>query len=125
MRPLRWDLPTDRSARVLVLGAHPDDIEIGSGGTLLTLAESYPGLVVRYVVLTGTPERQSEARRAAEAFLPAAALTIELHSLPEGRLPAVWDQVKETLEDVARQYSPDIIFAPAQQDAHQDHRTIA
>ena len=124
MLPLHLTVPPDRPLSVLAIGAHPDDIEIGAGGTLLSLAESQPGLQARYVVLTGTPERQEEARSAAGAFLPGAELAIELHDLPEGRLPAVWDRVKDALEDVARTCSPDLIIAPAPGDAHQDHRTI-
>ena len=81
-------------------------------------------LRARYVVLTGTAERQQEARDAAHSFLPAADLTIELFDLPEGRLPAAWGSVKEILEDVARSCSPDVIIAPSSDDAHQDHRTI-
>ncbi len=124
MLPLHLTVPPDRPLSVLAIGAHPDDIEIGAGGTLLSLAESQPGLQARYVVLTGTPERQEEARSAAGAFLPGADLAIELHDLPEGRLPAVWDRVKDVLEGVARTCSPDLIIAPAPGDAHQDHRTI-
>ena len=52
---------------MLAIGAHPDDIEIGAGGTLLGLAESRPGLDAHYVVLTGSAERQIEARDAAQA----------------------------------------------------------
>ena len=124
MLPLNLTVPPDRPLSVLTIGAHPDDIEIGAGGTLLSLAESQPGMRARYVVLTGTPERQQEARNAARAFLPAADLTIDLHDLPEGRLPAAWGRVKETLEEVARTCSPDLIIAPSRDDAHQDHRTI-
>jgi LmbE family N-acetylglucosaminyl deacetylase len=109
---------------VLALGAHPDDIEIAAGGTLLTLAGRHPGLRVRYVVLTGVPERQAEARAAARAFTPGADLVTELHELPDGRLPAVYGQVKEVLEAVARSFRPDVILAPSPQDAHQDHRTV-
>lgn len=109
---------------MLAIGAHPDDIEIGAGGTLLTLAESRPGLRVRYVVLTGTEERHAEARQAATAFLPGADLTVDLHRLPEGRLPAVWERVKEILEEVAYTSAPDLILGPSCTDAHQDHRTI-
>jgi LmbE family N-acetylglucosaminyl deacetylase len=122
--PLHLRAPEGRPLSLLVIGAHPDDIEIGAGGTLLTLAESQPGLQVRYVVLTGTADRQFEARNAANAFLPAADVVIEMHDLPEGRLPAVWGRVKEILEDVARSCSPDIVMAPGRDDAHQDHRTI-
>jgi LmbE family N-acetylglucosaminyl deacetylase len=109
---------------VLVVGAHPDDIEIGAGGTLLTLGQSQPGLRVRYVVLTGSADRQLEARNAANAFLPAADLTLDLLDLPEGRLPGVWGRVKEALEKIAQSCSPDLIIAPSRDDAHQDHRTI-
>ncbi|HEX6522212.1 MAG TPA: PIG-L family deacetylase [Streptosporangiaceae bacterium] len=109
---------------MLAVGAHPDDIEIAAGGTLLSLAERRSGLRVKYVVLTGTPERQQEARAAAAAFTPGADLAIELHDLPDGRLPAVWGQVKEVLEGVARSFRPDLILAPSPADAHQDHRTV-
>ena len=56
--PLRLSAPEGRPLSLLAIGAHPDDIEIGAGGTLLSLAESQPGLQVRYVVLTGTADRQ-------------------------------------------------------------------
>ena len=125
MLPLQFAPPPGRPLRLLAIGAHPDDIEIGAGGTLLTLAESQPGFEVRYLVLTGTAERQLEARRAAAAFLPGATLTVDLRELPEGRFPAIWAEVKEVLEQTAQACSPDIVLAPGSQDAHQDHRTIA
>jgi LmbE family N-acetylglucosaminyl deacetylase len=132
MIPLRLDTsggaatwPSSGTAlSVLVLGAHPDDIEIAAGGTLLTLAGRYPGLAVKYVLMTGTPERQSEARAAARAFTPGADLQVEFHDLPDGRLPAVYGQVKEVLEGVARSFHPQVILAPSKDDAHQDHRTV-
>jgi LmbE family N-acetylglucosaminyl deacetylase len=114
----------DRPLSVLAIGAHPDDIEIGAGATLLSLAEGEPRLIARYVVLTGSSQRQLEARDAARTFLPGADLTVELLALPEGRLPSVWGQVKDALEAVADACSPDLIVAPSQADLHQDHRTI-
>ena len=115
--------PSDEPLSLFAIGAHPDDIEIGAGGLLLSLAES--GLRTRYVVLTGSPERQQEARDAAHSFMPGADLTIDLFDLPEGRLLAAWSEVKELLEGVARSCSPDVIIAPSSDDAHsgsQDHR---
>jgi LmbE family N-acetylglucosaminyl deacetylase len=121
MLALQLGAPSDAPPSVLAIGAHPDDIEIGAGGLLLSL----PGQpTVHYAVLTGTRERHQEARNAAHAFMPAADLTIELFDLPEGRLPAVWGQVKDVLEEIARSFSPDVILAPSCNDAHQDHRTI-
>ena len=124
MLPLPLATPSDRPLSLLAIGAHPDDIEIGAGGTLLSLAAAQPGLRAHYVVLTGTPERHEEARNAASAFLPATDLTIDLHDLPEGRFPAAWDLVKDVLEAVARTFAPDLIVAPSRHDAHQDHRVI-
>ena len=125
MEPLPLSISPAGPLSVLAIGAHPDDIEIGAGGTLLTLAQSQPGLRAHYVVLTGTPNRQDEARDAARSFLPGADLSVDFHDLPEGRLPAVWERAKDALEQVARSCSPDIVIAPSRDDAHQDHRTIA
>jgi LmbE family N-acetylglucosaminyl deacetylase len=125
MIALRIDHPPETPLSVLALGAHPDDIEIAAGGTLLTLAQRHPGMRVRYVVLTGTPERAQEARAAADAFTPGADLEVELHDLPDGRLPAVYGQVKDILEGVAGSFRPHLILAPFSGDAHQDHRTVA
>ncbi len=124
MMPLNLTTPAGRPLRVLALGAHPDDIEIGSGGTLLSLAQAKPGMSVRYVVLTGSAERHLEARNAASAFLPGADLTVTLHDLPEGRFPQVWARVKDTLEEIADSITPDLVLAPSARDAHQDHRVI-
>jgi LmbE family N-acetylglucosaminyl deacetylase len=122
--PLSLAAPEGQPLSVLALGAHPDDIEIAAGGTLLSLAERHPGLRVRYVLMTGTKERQDEARAAARAFTPGADLTVETHDLPEGRLPAVYGQVKEIIEAVARSLCPEIVLAPSVADAHQDHRVV-
>lgn len=125
MLPLHFSLDEDRPLSILAIGAHPDDIEIGAGGTLLTLVESQRDVRVRTVILTGTVERHAEARSAAAAFLLGAdVIVVDVHDLPEGRLPAVWDQVKDVLEQVARTWAPDLILAPSAHDAHQDHRTI-
>jgi len=123
MLPLRLEPPASRPLHLLAVGAHPDDIEIGAGGLLLQLADR--PLQVRYVVLSGTAERHQEARAAARAFVPDADLAVDLHQLPEGRLPAAWAEVKDILESVAQSCSPDLILAPSADDAHQDHRTIA
>ena len=109
--------------RVLAIGAHSDDIEIGAGGTLLVLARSRH-LQLRSVVLTGTPERHSEAEHASHAFTPGAEIATDFHDLPEDRLPSVWSAVKDLLHDVAGSWKPDIVLAPSAEDAHQDHRTI-
>lgn len=109
---------------VVLLGAHPDDIEIGAGGLLLALGD-LPDLRVNYVLLSGTPTRQAEARAAAAAFLPRARLSLDLSDLPDGRLPTRWGAAKEIVERAAAAGDADLVVAPDPDDAHQDHRLLA
>lgn len=113
--------PLGSGMRVVVLGAHPDDIEIGCGGTLLQLAER-PGTTVHGLVLTGTGVRTDEACSALPRFFSGA--TVEVAGLRDGRLPANWDAVKQAMEDTASRFSADLVLAPRPDDAHQDHRLV-
>jgi LmbE family N-acetylglucosaminyl deacetylase len=118
-------LVPDGPLRIVCLGAHPDDVEIGCGGTLLTLAAARP-VQASVVVPTGTPERHAEARKASAAFLPGADVELHVLDLQDGRLPAHLGTVKSLLEDVAASTpAPDLVFAPRRDDAHQDHRLVA
>jgi LmbE family N-acetylglucosaminyl deacetylase len=110
---------------VVAIGAHPDDLEIAAGGLLLSLAAAAPGVRVHYVLCTGNAERQAEARAAAAAFLPGAELSFALHGLPDGRLPAHWNAVKDILHEAAGVLAADLVICPAVNDAHQDHRLLA
>ena len=104
------------------LAAHPDDVEIAVGGTLLTLA-ARGAVTGHWLTLTGSPERQAEARRAAEAFLPGARSTF--YDFPDGRLPAHWNEVKDVVQAFAAELpAVDVVFAPRPDDAHQDHRLL-
>ena len=67
--------PPHGQLSVLCLGAHPDDVEIGCGGTLLELA-ARGDTTVSTVVLTGTPERRREAEAAGPRFFPHATVTV-------------------------------------------------
>jgi LmbE family N-acetylglucosaminyl deacetylase len=119
-------LPLDLSGvqELVLLAAHPDDLEIAAGGTMLSLAAANPGFRVHYLVLTGTDQRRAEARAAAEAFLPDAKLEFLAADLPDGRLPAHWEATKQALQDLAGQVTPDLVLAPYPGDAHQDHRLV-
>jgi LmbE family N-acetylglucosaminyl deacetylase len=110
--------------QVVTVGAHPDDVEIGCGGTLLALRQR-PGVEVHGLVLTGSPERQLEAEDAAVAFNGTGA-GVTFGHLPDSRLPDHWSAVKDVLEDAARSHpSPDLVLAPRRDDSHQDHRLLA
>lgn len=112
-------------SRVLCLGAHSDDIEIGCGGTILTLLEQRPGLQVDWVVMAADGVRVEEARRSAERILATAAdRHISVRDFRERYLP--YDPaVKEAFDDLGRQLRPDLVLCPWRGDAHQDHRTVA
>jgi LmbE family N-acetylglucosaminyl deacetylase len=116
------ELP-DRAISIVCVGAHPDDIEIGCGGTLLRLAATHD-LAAAVVIATGAGERREEAKAAAAAFVGPRA-DVRILGLRDGRLPAQWEAVKDSLEDVADSIAPDIVFAPRLDDAHQDHSVVA
>ena len=112
--------------RVVALGAHCDDIAIGAGGTLLTLCAARPGLRIDALVLSGGgTEREEEEHAALTAFCPGAELRLTVLKVPDGRLPAHWEQAKEALELLRARTDPDLILGPHPGDAHQDHRGLA
>ncbi|HEU4622347.1 MAG TPA: PIG-L deacetylase family protein [Burkholderiaceae bacterium] len=125
---LKLDFPSsNQPLRVLCLGAHSDDIEIGCAGTLLTwLAREQP-LHVTWAVLSAHGERAVEARRSARALLRnAAALNIVTGEFTDGHLPAEYAGAKRFFEQLRVEGGdPDIVLTHRLEDRHQDHRTIA
>jgi LmbE family N-acetylglucosaminyl deacetylase len=110
---------------IALVGAHCDDIAIGMGGTLLTLAAG-PRLRVCALVLSGGgTEREAEEIDALAAFCPGADVDVTVLNIPDGRAPAHWDRIKNHLSDFRRSCSPDVVFGPQRADAHQDHRLLA
>lgn len=112
--------------RILCLGAHCDDIEIGCGGAMLRLLSEYPQAAVRWVVFGGTdPGRAQEARSAANAILgDDDRHQVEILSYRDSYFPASWELIKNEFEGIKRTFDPDLIFTHSGQDAHQDHRLI-
>jgi LmbE family N-acetylglucosaminyl deacetylase len=116
----------ERIDRILLLGAHCDDIAIGAGGSLIELCRAHPGVTVSALVLTGGGSlREEEERAALAAFCPGAQLEVAVLELPDGRVPTRWERAKLAIEELRTLGEPDIIFAPSPHDAHQDHRTLA
>jgi LmbE family N-acetylglucosaminyl deacetylase len=113
------------SLKVLCLGAHCDDIEIGCGGTLAVLDESVAALDVTWVVMSSTPQREQETRTAAEKLLPGAvSVAVTVHRFRDGFLPTVTAEVKERFEDL-KSVQPDLVLTHFGGDAHQDHRLVS
>jgi LmbE family N-acetylglucosaminyl deacetylase len=125
MRGVRLAGVGNRPLRVLCLGAHCDDIEIGCGGTILTMARQDPRLVVDWVVLSGDDERAREAQRSADAFLSGvAARRLMVERFRDGYLPYQGERLKDYFESLKSRGDPDLVFAPFREDWHQDHRFI-
>ncbi|MDQ7843331.1 MAG: bacillithiol biosynthesis deacetylase BshB1 [Armatimonadota bacterium] len=112
--------------RILAVGPHPDDVEIGMGGTVLVLRAA--GHEVVLCDLTngeptpiGTPERR--AREAAEAagILGVRRITLEMPN----RTLADTVENRQALAEVIRSVRPEILFIPYWEDAHPDHVAAA
>jgi LmbE family N-acetylglucosaminyl deacetylase len=118
-------LSTGVLTEIAVVGAHCDDVAIGMGGTLLSLARRIPGLRVRGLVLSGADsEREDEERDALTAFCPGADLEVSILDIPDGRAPADWQRIKDQLRSFRSACAPDVVFGPHREDAHQDHRLL-
>jgi len=112
--------------KLLCLGAHADDIEIGCGGTILRLAAEAPDLVVRWIVFSGAGLREAEARNSAAAFLEnVSEKQIEVLAFRDGYFPFQGADIKDRFEDVKHDLDPSLILTHWQGDAHQDHRLLA
>jgi LmbE family N-acetylglucosaminyl deacetylase len=125
MMGLRLPKATSEQVRILCLGAHSDDIEIGCGGTLLQLKRLYKNLVFHWVVFSASGMRGKEACRGAELFAGDAEKHVVLKEFRDGFLPYTGGAVKDVFEELKGHTHPDIIFTHWQGDAHQDHRLVS
>jgi LmbE family N-acetylglucosaminyl deacetylase len=118
--------PADRPLRILCIGAHCDDIEIGAGATIMHLLATHPNTEVCWVVCASTAIRRAEAEASARALcMDAGLLTTAVAELPENVLPQHVAEIRELLEAHARPFRPDIVLCPHRDDLHQDHRLLA
>ncbi|WFP75885.1 PIG-L deacetylase family protein [Mesorhizobium sp. WSM4906] len=110
---------------ILCLGAHSDDIEIGAGGTILSLIASGVKLNVHWCVLSAGGQRSAEARASAKSFLEGSnASTVDVADFEDSYFPAHSRSIKHWLIDMRSRINPDVVFTHARFDAHQDHREV-
>lgn len=111
--------------RLLCLGAHCDDIEIGAGGTILRLLKENPSIHVDWVVFSGPEQRHTEARACAQAFLGTHGHHhITFHLFRDGFFPFQGEAIKQAFEALKQLDAPDLILTHFRDDAHQDHRMV-
>jgi LmbE family N-acetylglucosaminyl deacetylase len=112
--------------KVLCLGAHSDDIEIGCGGTILRLLSECDDVEVHWVVLGSSGKRNGEAKESANKFLSdAIKKKIVIGNFKDGFFPYIGEEIKNFFEKLKKRVSPDIIFTHYRHDLHQDHRIIS
>lgn len=110
--------------RLLFLGAHSDDIEIGCGASVLRLRREWPGAGVHWVVFGSTPERAVEAKASAEAFLAGTGPgRVEVLAFADSYFPSQQAEIKERFEAL-KPIEPHLVFTHCRHDLHQDHRVI-
>jgi len=126
MLKFQFAIEKEQPLKVLCLGAHSDDIEIGCGGTLLRLLHEYDRLCAYWVVFAANAERRAEAEKSANLFLAKASKKeIIVKKFKESFFPYTGDKIKEYFESLKHEFSPDIIFTHYRNDLHQDHRLIS
>lgn len=124
---LSLNLPQNATVplKILCLGAHSDDVEIGCGGTLLQLLSRQKNVEVDWVVFSSSKERAREARASAELYLERAKRrSVVVHGFRDSFFPFDGAKIKKQFEAL-KSVSPDIVFTHARGDAHQDHRLLA
>ena len=126
MLTFEFSRPRDRGLRILCVGAHSDDIEIGCGGTIFRLLAENRDTEVHWVVLGSSGERDSEARASAERFLmEAQKKNVVVEHFKNGFFPYIGEEIKAFFERIQVGIAPDIVFTHYRNDLHQDHRLVS
>lgn len=126
MLKFRLSRKSNSHINVLCLGSHPDDIEIGCGGSILRLIEEIHNIQFYWVVLSADQDRNKEAYESANVFLKdVKSKKIAVKDFRQCYFPFIGMTIKEYFEELKQTFSPDVIFTHYYDDAHQDHRLIS
>lgn len=110
---------------ILCLGAHPGDLEIGCGGTLMKLLAGQQGIEVHWAVLGAAGPCREEVEKAAERVLrDAGARRLAPGEFREGRFRCAEAAVHEFFGQLGAEVSPDLVLSPRADDAHPDRRLV-
>jgi len=117
---------TSESLTILALGAHCDDIEIGCGGTILSIINNNANVNITWIVFTSNEKRKVEASIGAKLFTKnVKKLDLKIYDFRDGFLPYHGEELKEIFEEIKKNIDPDLIFTHYRHDLHQDHRLVS
>ncbi|MCM2324826.1 MAG: PIG-L family deacetylase [Candidatus Woesearchaeota archaeon] len=111
-------------AKILIIGAHPDDDEISAGLTaLIALKEGHD--VISVSMTQGSARNKQE--RLAEWELASARMGYTknvIYDFPDTMLPQCHTDLIDKMRDLAHEYSPDHVYFHSNKDTHQDHKAV-
>lgn len=114
------------ASRVLFIGAHPDDIELGCGALI---AHILPQTEVLCVTLSDNQKNPDLPNLPAEHYRSMAVLgvpkeSVILRDFETRRFPERRQEILEYMIQLNRSFRPEIVFVHTKADIHQDHGTI-
>lgn len=110
--------------RILCIGAHCDDIEIGCGGTIADLIANHPESIVHWIVFSASEAREREALAGANRVAGPKVET-EILQFRDGYFPFMGVEIKDYFENLKQRVVPDLVFTHSLDDRHQDHKLLA
>jgi len=107
--------------KILAIGPHPDDIELGCFGTMARLTDE--GNKIHLLVLTRGEGGASEGDRIKEAEESASLIKAKLYieNLPDRFISDGWETIS-VIEKFIEKINPSQVYIPTASDTHQDHR---
>lgn len=110
---------------IIVIGAHPDDIEVTCGALVEKLAETHH---VYYIVATTTQERLTNKNIIRELNCCVERMHIKelrILNFPNTKLPDYSWEIREILYDLNKKLIPELVICPSTGEIHQDHKTLS
>lgn len=114
--------------RILLVSAHPDDAEMGAGGTIARLKRQNPKCKIWHVFFcpcledpknVGCIEEHKKAQEVLETDRD-----INMNMPRNGYLEVHIQEVRDILWKLGEEFKPDLVLCPSSHDFHQDHKTV-
>ncbi|MGB3763767.1 MAG: PIG-L deacetylase family protein [Ornithinimicrobium sp.] len=112
-----------RAERVLAIGAHPDDVEIGCAGTLLGHRRRGDSVSILTMSQGGVGGNRQQRVHEAVAVAQFVGAQLLFSDLPDTRIDPGVDTIR-LIEDVVGELDPTVIYVHSKNDGHQDHRAV-